>query len=273
MLPSVVTACTAIFWVAPVVLHSFLILGTYLESPGRKMTDFQSFATLAFSPVGGAGHQCIRTLSPVPASGSASMCSPQFCSCSDPKWTQTPSVDCMRSKWAMHKTVWEVWKQLISICFNHPLWCNFRYVVTLHTLNVQISLSSPIWKLCALDVPDTASTGLQTSMSKCPLSWYFGCLSCHVLVHLQPTRQWRVYSCGTMNPWHQFLKMFYLGDTDRIFIMPLVSRSCFLLLRLLFPLWIAFLYNLQLSSFSPPTASPTIRTLSSITLHTFLNFC
>lgn len=59
---------------------------------------------LAFTSVSGARHQCIRNLSPVTAPGSVSPCRPQLCSCSSPEWEQTPSVNCMRSKWAMHKT-------------------------------------------------------------------------------------------------------------------------------------------------------------------------
>lgn len=48
MLPSVMIACKAIFSVAPV-LNSFHILSTYLEAPGRKKTDFQSFLSCGWT--------------------------------------------------------------------------------------------------------------------------------------------------------------------------------------------------------------------------------
>lgn len=80
-----------------------------------KWEIFKVFATLASSP--GMGHWA--------QSRHQAQCLCAHLS-SAPKWAQIPSVDCMRSKQAMHKTVWEVWKQWISICLNHLMWHDFK---------------------------------------------------------------------------------------------------------------------------------------------------
>lgn len=110
---------------------------------------------------------------------------------------------------------------------------------------------------------------LWTSIPKCLLSWHFGCLSwAHAPAgNAAKKAMTNLPVSGAPKPWHQFLKKFYLGDINSIFS---VSKSCFLPLRLLFPLWVAFLYNLQMSAFSSPTDSLAIRRLLSVTLQTLL---
>lgn len=119
VLPSVIRACTAIFSV-PLFYIPFSFWAPIWNPLAGKWQIF-SFATLVFCPVGEARCQCIRTLRPVLASGSVSMCPPQFCSCSAPKLAQTPSVSCMRSKRATQKTVCKAGKQLNSTCVSHSL--------------------------------------------------------------------------------------------------------------------------------------------------------
>lgn len=146
MLPPVATAPTPIFSVAPL-LYSFLIWGTYLENLSRKKTDFQSFCNTCFFSCGWNG-----TLSPVSASGSASMCPPQSCS----KMGTDP-------KRGLHEIQTSNAQDSLSLKTMNPHLCQpprdmISNVITICTLNVHRSLSSSIRQPAALKVPNTAST-------------------------------------------------------------------------------------------------------------------
>lgn len=203
------------------VLHSFLILDTYLESPGRKMADFQ-FCNTCFLSCGWSEMSMHKDPTPspgirlsvyVPTSVLLLLCS---------KIGTDPKCELHEIQTSNAEDSLQSWKTIkLHLCQPLPLiWFQIHHYPSHHK---------------------SLKNFVQPHMSKCPLMWYFDCPLCHVLMHLQPVRQWPAYSCGTMNPWQQFLKVFYLGNTNRIFIMSLISRSCFLLLRLLFPLWMAFL--------------------------------
>lgn len=204
------------------VLHFFLILGTYLESPGRKMADFQ-FCNTCFPSCGWSEISMRKDPKPSPGIRLSVyvLTSVLLLPCS--KIGTDPKCE-------LHEIHMGDAQDSLQRC---------------RTVNLHLCQPPPLIQFQIhhyLSHHKSPKKFVQLHMSKCPLIWYSDCPLCHVLMHLQPTRQWPAYSCGTMNPWQQFLKVFYLGDANRIFIMSLISRSCSLLLRLLFPLWIAFLY-------------------------------
>lgn len=197
------------------------------------------------------------------APGSVSVCPPQLCSCSSPKWEQTPSVNCMRSKRAMHKTQSSL--TTINIHLSQPLLQTLLCPSHPKCLKkaVQLPIRAPYFGSvmhCTYGPP------FQSALSAGILAVYSVMYSCTFRQGSQKGNDWFT---SFWNP--KAMTLVFKGFTV---VIPIVFfQSPYLAFCLYcFLTTVSFLYNLQMPVFSPPTDSPAIRRLSLVTLHTFLSF-